>query len=146
MNKSQYHKEWRKRNMEHLRIWSKKYALKNRARLLKYKRARYSAYKKENPMIFVLEAIKARCNNPGAQNYKWYGGRGIKCLITVEELKFLWKRDGGHLLEYPSIDRIDPNGHYTISNCRFIELTENTRRAAIRRNEKKSIVLKVANS
>ena len=31
-------------------------------------------------------------------------------------------------MKCPSIDRIDSNGHYIFSNCRFIELKENLRR------------------
>lgn len=38
-------------------------------------------------------SARRRCNNNKASDYKWYGGRGIKCLITVEELKELWFRD-----------------------------------------------------
>lgn len=40
----------------------------------------------------------------------------------------LWERDRAWLLKRPSIDRIDPDGHYEVRNCRFIELSENSRR------------------
>ena len=69
--------------------------------------------------------IKQRCNNPNNVFYKNYGGRGIKCLITKEELKQLWHRDKAYLKSKPSIDRKDNDGNYEYSNCRFIELSEN---------------------
>jgi len=80
------------------------------------------------PWFLVWTQIKQRCNNPKATGYKWYGGRGIKCLITLEELKFLWFRDKAWKLKIPSIDRKDSNGNYTLENCRFIELSENVSR------------------
>jgi hypothetical protein len=38
----------------------------------------------------------------------------------------MWKRDKAHLLARPSVDRIDNDGNYELSNCRFIELHENS--------------------
>lgn len=77
------------------------------------------------PERYILKDIKDRCNNAKNQAYKWYGGRGIKCLITEEEIKELMIRDGYWDMEKPSIDRIDNDGNYCIENCRFIELSEN---------------------
>lgn len=68
--------------------------------------------------------IKARCSWKESPYYK----KGIKCLITISELQDLWDRDKGWLLKRPSIDRIDTKGHYEVSNCRFIELSENCRK------------------
>jgi len=81
--------------------------------------------KKKFPWKYVLKGIKTRCNNSKCKRYKDYGGRGIKCLITQEEVKKLWFRDKAYLLKRPSIDREDNDGHYKYSNCRFIELKEN---------------------
>lgn len=72
--------------------------------------------------------IKQRCENPKNPKYKNYGGRGIKCLIYPGQLSYLWDRDRADLMEHPSIDRIDPNGHYTKENCRYIEFKENRKR------------------
>lgn len=71
---------------------------------------------------------KWRCCNKKAGNYPKYGGRGIQCLLKPSEVKMLWERDRAWLLKRPSIDRIDPDGHYEVRNCRFIELSENSRR------------------
>ena len=73
--------------------------------------------------------IKGRCEYKSHDRYKYYGGRGIQCLITKNELKFLWFRDKAHLLKKPSIDRKNSDGDYISENCRYIEFTENIGRA-----------------
>lgn len=93
--------------------------------------ARHLQYLKENPWQSRFNSIKNRCNSPTQTNFYWYGGRGIKCHITASEIKQLWFRDKAYLMKKPSIDRIDSNGHYEFSNCRFIENIENSRRAHI---------------
>jgi len=77
------------------------------------------------PWKRVLQHIKQRCNNPNSKDYKWYGGRGVKCLITEEELEYLWNRNNASKMLNPSIDRKDNDGNYTLDNCQFIELSEN---------------------
>ena len=72
--------------------------------------------------------LVARCTYPKHIAYKYYGGRGIKNLLTFEELKTLWERDGAIQMKKPSIDRMDNAGHYVFENCRFIEQSENSRR------------------
>lgn len=47
--------------------------------------------------------------------------------MSKEDFKELWERDNAHQLERPSIDRIDSTKGYEKENCRFIELTENSR-------------------
>ena len=80
------------------------------------------------PWAKTLNAIRTRCGNKKSPNYERYGGRGIKCLITKEELKFLWFRDKASKLKRHSIDRINNDGNYELKNCRYIELRENTLR------------------
>lgn len=81
--------------------------------------------KTNNPWIYTFYALKRRCNDKNHDHYKSYGGRGIKCLITVDELKNLWFRDKAHEMLEPSIDRKDNNGNYTFDNCRYKELNLN---------------------
>jgi len=69
----------------------------------------------------LLRDIKQRCTNPNNKSYKTYGGRGIKCLITAEEIKKLMIRDNYKSFKDPTIDRIDNDGNYCLENCRFIE-------------------------
>lgn len=91
--------------------------------------------KKKKPCKYILKSIQQRCNNPNRNDYKYYGGRGIKCLITEEEIKSLWFRDKAYLMKKPSIDRKDNDGHYEYSNCRFIELADNINRMNFQRQK-----------
>lgn len=81
----------------------------------------------------LYAGIQSRCYNPKNPSYQRYGGRGIQNKITKAGLKYLWERDEADLLERPTIDRIDNNGHYCIENCRFIELRHNLKRRVLYR-------------
>jgi hypothetical protein len=81
--------------------------------------------KRSEPWVRVFHGAKTRCSCKTDRAYKWYGGKGVRCLFTVEEVKTLWFRDGADKMQRPSIDRIDSDGHYEFSNCRFIELRKN---------------------
>jgi hypothetical protein len=85
-----------------------------------------SLYRKNFPEKHVLSMIKQRCENINNKRYNCYGGRGIKCLITAEEIKFLMERDGYWNMKNPSIDRIDNDGDYTFENCQFLEFNINS--------------------
>src|SRR3990167_893044 len=77
------------------------------------------------PWTSCFNHIKSRCERPKSARWERYGGRGIKCLITPKEIKTLWFRDKAYLMKKPSIDRIDNDGNYEFSNCRFVELYDN---------------------
>jgi hypothetical protein len=82
----------------------------------------WQKYKKVYPWSVTYQRITTRCQYD--KNNRYYK-KGIKCLITPAELKYLWFRDRAYLLKQPSIDRINPKADYTLENCRFIELEEN---------------------
>lgn len=82
-------------------------------------------WRKRNPWFNSLRMARERCNRKGQQSYPYYGGKGIKCLLTAEDAKFLWKRDGADKMLRPSIDRLKETDHYTRDTCRFIELRNN---------------------
>jgi hypothetical protein len=98
------------------------YYYKNKDRIL----SRINNKHIQEPWIRPLIHLKQRCENKNDNAYKDYGGRGIKCLITKDEVKVLWFRDKAYLMEKPSIDRKDNNGNYCFNNCQFLELPENS--------------------
>lgn len=112
---------YRKKYRHQLKLRQRKYYAKTR-----FERQNKAKVKRQTyPWKITLAGIKQRCYNPKASSYKNYGGRGIKCNITAEELKQLWYRDKAYEMDRPSIDRIDNDGHYDYGNCRYIELSEN---------------------
>ena len=60
-------------------------------------------------------SAKNRCTNPNFAQYSDYGGRGIECRITVEELV----EEIGERPEGKTLDRIDKNGHYEPGNIQW---------------------------
>ena len=74
------------------------------------------------PWVKFLINASSRCTKKNGP----YNIKGIKCLLTVNDLETLWFRDKAWLLQEPSLDRIDGKKHYTFENCRFIELKENS--------------------
>ena len=69
--------------------------------------------------------MKNRVNNPNDKHYNRYGGRGIS--ICEEWYKFEnfyeWSKEAGYR-EGITIDRIDNDGNYEPSNCRWITIQE----------------------
>ncbi len=71
--------------------------------------------------------IKKRCYNKKHKSYKDYGGRGITmCEEWLDDkMKFVtWSLDNGYNKDL-QIDRIDNNGNYEPSNCRYVTRQEN---------------------
>ena len=71
--------------------------------------------------------MRARCTYPSHERYRAYGGRGItfdpRWNSFEAFLLDMGERPLGHTL-----DRIDPDGPYTLTNCRWLPATDNKRR------------------
>lgn len=80
---------------------------------------------KRGKLMLTLTHINQRCNNKNSDRYHRYGGRGITSSLTYDDLDYLWERDNAKDMKQPSIDRIDNNGNYELSNCQFIEWSHN---------------------
>lgn len=78
-------------------------------------------------------SIKSRCLNTKATNFYQYGGRGIT-ICSEWENDFIafyeWAIINGYQEEL-EIDRINPNGNYEPSNCRWANNTVQSRNTRI---------------
>ena len=86
---------------------------------------RREKWRRANGYYRCLRMARRRCKDVAHRCWPWYGGRGIRCLLTSDEAKLLWARDNGAALRRPSLDRKDSDGDYTFENCRYIELLLN---------------------
>ena len=82
---------------------------------------------KRNTRLYnIWHCIKSRCYNEKAENYKHYGGRGI---TVCEEWKdnfeafYEWAMANGYADDL-TIDRIDVDGNYEPTNCRWATMKE----------------------
>lgn len=77
--------------------------------------------------------MKTRCYNSNCKDFPDYGGRGIKVCADWHVFEnFL--RDMGHPPDNLSLDRIDSDGDYESSNCRWATATQQSRnRRGVRR-------------
>ena len=90
----------------------------------------------KTPLYAVFQSMHARCENPNLKGYKWYGAKGVSvCHEWAEFAPFKeWAMNNGYK-EGLTIDRVNPNGNYEPSNCRWITRSENSCRVIHKKKE-----------
>lgn len=82
---------------------------------------------KTNTRLYrIWNNMKDRCLNSNSKDFVNYGGRGIRIhedWINDFQVFYDWAMNNGYSYEL-SIDRMDNNGHYEPSNCRWTTMEE----------------------
>lgn len=77
-----------------------------------------------HPIYYKWKQMRQRCMNVNADRYQDYGGRGIKICDAWSDFQIFYDDLISSWWEGASLDRIDVDGNYTPTNCRWVTKQE----------------------
>ena len=95
-------------------------------------------FAKKEKLYSIWRGIKIRCLNKNHHAYKYYGGKGVSVYPEWAESYEVfreWAFQNGYK-EGLTLDRINGNGNYEPSNCRWTDMTTQNRNKDIQKNNK----------
>lgn len=85
----------------------------------------FRTHGKSNSRVYrIWRDMLNRCHYEKYAEWRYYGGRGIKVCDRWREAFENFLADMGEPAPHLSIDRIDPNGNYEPTNCRWATTKE----------------------
>ena len=80
--------------------------------------------KTDHPLYVTWLNMRNRCNNPNYKEYHLYGGRGINVCPEWDDFWVFLSEMGEKPDDSYTLDRIDNDKGYSISNCRWASKSE----------------------
>lgn len=95
----------------------------------------YKDGRKGTRLYRIFYNMMARCTNPNVKSYPRYGGRGIRICPEWSDFSAFqeWALSHGYA-DNLTIDRIDNDGDYEPSNCRWVTMKEQSSNTSRNRN------------